>query len=125
MYVNENCNVFGFSGTFFLTANGPAVEGLEFEVQVGPRAAKMLLKEINAITETPKVRRSILQKLREILENGQRKINSTRFFNSKSFSYPKSSSSSSSSSSRSTNSHLSKVSLLIITKVISVYLHNT
>ncbi|KAA0712317.1 Vitellogenin [Triplophysa tibetana] len=91
-----------------LKANGPAVEGLEFEVQLGPRAAKMLLKEINAITETPKVRRSILQKLREILENGQRKINSTRFFNYKTFPYPKSSSRSSSSSSRSINSHLSK-----------------
>ncbi|KAI7791431.1 putative vitellogenin [Triplophysa rosa] len=105
-------NMIGHHGVHITIArgksNGPAVEGLEFEVQVGPRAAKMLLKKINANTETPKVRRSILQKLREILDNGQRNINSssTRFFNNKTFFYPKSSSSS---SSRSTNSHLNTV----------------
>ncbi|RXN18031.1 vitellogenin Ab [Labeo rohita] len=50
------------------TADGPAVEGLELEVQLGPRAAKKLLKEISfPDAETPKVK-AVLQKLRDILE---------------------------------------------------------
>lgn len=91
-----------------LTADGPAVEGLKMEVQVGPRAAKTLLKKINANTETPKVR-SILQKLREIFDSGQgnNSSSSTRFFNHKTLSLAKSSSIHSFSSSRSTNSQVS------------------
>lgn len=101
-----------------LTADGPTVEGLELEVQVGPRAAKMLLKEINANSVTPKAK-SILRKLMEILEDGQRNINSglTRFFNHKTFISPKSTSSQSFSFS-STNSHVPKVSLVFVTKAI-------
>ncbi|XP_048022033.1 vitellogenin isoform X2 [Megalobrama amblycephala] len=91
-------------------ADGPAVEGLELEVQLGPRAAKKLLKEINiGDAKTPKFK-TVLQKLKEILEGGQRNNNS-RFFNHNVLFYPRSTSShsiSSSSSVRSSNSHLSK-----------------
>ncbi|KAL1251197.1 hypothetical protein QQF64_018993 [Cirrhinus molitorella] len=92
-------------------ADGPAVEGLELEVQLGPRAAKKLLKEISfADTNTPKVK-NVLQKLREILEAEQRNNISNSFFNYNKVFYPQSTSShsiSSSSSVRSFNSHLSK-----------------
>ncbi|XP_055073124.2 vitellogenin isoform X2 [Misgurnus anguillicaudatus] len=91
-------------------ADGPAVEGLELDVQLGPRAAKKLLKKINANTETSKVK-SILQKLKLTLEGEQRNNNlsSTRFFNHNIFnSHDRSSSSQSFSSSSSSSSHLSK-----------------
>lgn len=40
-----------------MTADGPAVEGLDLEVQLGSRAAKKLLKEISfANANTPKVK---------------------------------------------------------------------
>ncbi|XP_073669605.1 vitellogenin isoform X1 [Paramisgurnus dabryanus] len=94
-------------------ADGPAVEGLELDVQVGPRAAKKLLKNINANTETSKVR-SILQKLKLTLEGEQRNNNlsSTRFFKANIFNSPDRSSSQSFSSSSSSNSHLSKARFL-------------
>lgn len=105
-----------------LTADGPAVEGLELDVQVGPRAAKKLLKKIN--TETSKVR-SILQKLKIALEGKQRNNNSSssRFFNHNIFISPDRSSSHSFSSSSSSNSHLSKASLFLIIDDTSVYLY--
>ncbi|XP_050959598.1 vitellogenin [Labeo rohita] len=91
-------------------ADGPAVEGLELEVQLGPRAAKKLLKEISfPDAETPKVK-AVLQKLRDILEGEQRNKNSSFFSHNKLF-YHQSTSShsvSSSSSVRSSNSRLSK-----------------
>ncbi|XP_016298359.1 vitellogenin [Sinocyclocheilus anshuiensis] len=91
-------------------ADGPAVEGLELEVQLGQRAAKKLLKEISfADAKTPKVK-SVLQKLRKILEGEQKNKNSSFVSHNKLF-YSQSSSShsfSSSSSVRSSNSHLSK-----------------
>uniref|UniRef100_A0A672N3S3 Si:dkey-4c23.3 n=1 Tax=Sinocyclocheilus grahami TaxID=75366 RepID=A0A672N3S3_SINGR len=66
-------------------ADGPAVEGLELEVQLGPRAAKKLLKEISfADVKTPKVK-SVLQKLRKILEGDQRNKNSSFFSHNKLF----------------------------------------
>nr|APB93354.1 vitellogenin 3 [Ctenopharyngodon idella] len=82
--------------------------GLELEVQLGPRAAKKLLKEINIVdARTPKFK-TVLQKLKEILEGGQRN-NNTRFFNHNVLFSPRSSHSISSSSSvHSSNSHLSK-----------------
>ncbi|XP_073699963.1 vitellogenin [Garra rufa] len=84
--------------------------GLELEVQLGPRAAKKLLKEISfADTKTPNVN-TVLQKLRIILEAEQRNKNSSFFSHNKLF-YHQSTSShsvSSSSSVRSSNSHLSK-----------------
>lgn len=62
---------------YLLTADGPAVEGLELEVQLGLRAAKKLLKEISfADSNTPKVK-VILQKMRKILEGEQRNSNSS------------------------------------------------
>ncbi|XP_067252451.1 vitellogenin [Chanodichthys erythropterus] len=84
--------------------------GLELEVQLGPRAAKKLLKEINIVdAKTPKFK-IVLQKLKEILEGGQRNNNS-RFFNHNVLFYTRSTSSRSirsSSSVRSSNPHLSK-----------------
>jgi len=100
-----------------LIADVPAVDGLELEVKLGPRAAKKLLKEINIVdAETPKV------KIPVHLKGGQRNNNS-RFFNQNILFSPRSTSSHSISSSSSvyfSNSHLSKVSFcFIITKVIS------
>ncbi|ROL40725.1 Vitellogenin [Anabarilius grahami] len=96
-----------------LKADGPAVEGLELEVQLGPRAAKKLLKEINIVdAKIPKFK-TVLQKLKEILEGGQRNNNS-RFFNHNVLFPHRSTSSrsiSSSSSVRSSNSHLSKAKI--------------
>uniref|UniRef100_A0A8C1M9C2 Si:dkey-4c23.3 n=1 Tax=Cyprinus carpio TaxID=7962 RepID=A0A8C1M9C2_CYPCA len=107
-------------------ADGPAVEGLELEVQLGPKAAKKLLKEISfADTKTPKVK-AVLQKLRKVLEGEKMNKNSSFFSHNKLF-YSQSTSShsfSSSSSVRSSKSHLSKVSIFITTKLIpgfSVY----
>ncbi|KAI7791429.1 vitellogenin B1 [Triplophysa rosa] len=48
--------------------DGPAVERLELEVQVGPRAAERLLKQINLVDEETPEGKTILLKLREILE---------------------------------------------------------
>uniref|UniRef100_A0A8C1QXD4 Si:dkey-4c23.3 n=1 Tax=Cyprinus carpio TaxID=7962 RepID=A0A8C1QXD4_CYPCA len=91
-------------------ADGPAVEGLELEVQLGPKAAKKLLKEISfADTKTPKVK-AVLQKLRKVLEGEKMNKNSSFFSHNKLF-YSQSTSShsfSSSSSVRSSKSHLSK-----------------
>lgn len=105
---------------YLLTADGPAVEGLELEVQLGPRAAKKLLKEISfADTKTPKVK-AVLQKLRKVLEGEKMNKNSSFFSHNKLF-YSQSTSShsfSSSSSVRSSKSHLSKVSIFITTKLI-------
>uniref|UniRef100_A0A8C1M9D2 Si:dkey-4c23.3 n=1 Tax=Cyprinus carpio TaxID=7962 RepID=A0A8C1M9D2_CYPCA len=101
-------------------ADGPAVEGLELEVQLGPKAAKKLLKEISfADTKTPKVK-AVLQKLRKVLEGEKMNKNSSFFSHNKLF-YSQSTSShsfSSSSSVRSSKSHLSKVSIFITTKLI-------
>uniref|UniRef100_A0A673LG99 Vitellogenin-like n=1 Tax=Sinocyclocheilus rhinocerous TaxID=307959 RepID=A0A673LG99_9TELE len=49
-------------------AEGPAVERLELEVQVGPRAAERLLKQISLIDEETPEGKVFLLKLREILE---------------------------------------------------------
>ncbi|XP_056614208.1 vitellogenin-like isoform X2 [Triplophysa dalaica] len=48
--------------------DGPAVERLELEVQVGPRAAERLLKQINLVDEETPEGKTILMKLREILD---------------------------------------------------------
>uniref|UniRef100_A0A673KR31 Vitellogenin-like n=1 Tax=Sinocyclocheilus rhinocerous TaxID=307959 RepID=A0A673KR31_9TELE len=105
-------------------ADGPAVEGLELEVQLGQRAAKKLLKEISfADAKTPKVK-SVLQKLRKILEGEQRNKNSS-FFSHNTLFYSQSTSShsfSSSSSVRSSNLHLSKVILNVFTWLQSRFL---
>lgn len=110
---------------YLLTADGPAVEGLELEVQLGPRAAKKLLKEMNIVdARTPKFK-TVLQKLKEILEGGQRNNNS-RFFNHNVLFSPRSSSwsISSSSSVRSSNSHLSKVSFHYNISGFSIYYYS-
>uniref|UniRef100_A0A672PQ27 Vitellogenin-like n=1 Tax=Sinocyclocheilus grahami TaxID=75366 RepID=A0A672PQ27_SINGR len=49
-------------------AEGPAVERLELEVQVGPKAAERLLKQISFIDEETPEGKAFLLKLREILE---------------------------------------------------------
>ncbi|XP_051550339.1 vitellogenin-like [Myxocyprinus asiaticus] len=53
---------------------GPAVEKLELEVQVGPRAAERLLKQINLVDEDTPEGKSILMKLREILETEAKEV---------------------------------------------------
>ncbi|XP_030640291.1 vitellogenin-like isoform X1 [Chanos chanos] len=55
-----------------LPAEGPAVERLEMEVQIGPKAAEKLLKQINIAEEGIPGAKSILMKLREIVEAGMR-----------------------------------------------------
>nr|WPD49410.1 vitellogenin [Sinibrama taeniatus] len=55
-------------------AEGPAVERLELEVQVGPRAAERLLKQINLIDEETPEGKAFLLKLREILETEDKNV---------------------------------------------------
>uniref|UniRef100_A0A8C1RV47 Vitellogenin 2 n=1 Tax=Cyprinus carpio TaxID=7962 RepID=A0A8C1RV47_CYPCA len=82
-------------------AEGPAVERLELEVQVGPRAAERLLKQISLIDEETPEGKAFLLKLREILEteDKNRPVSSESNSNSSRSSSSRSSSSSSSSSS--------------------------
>ncbi|XP_058617380.1 vitellogenin-like [Onychostoma macrolepis] len=54
-------------------AEGPTVERLELEVQVGPRAAERLLKQISLIDEETPDGKAFLLKLREILETEDKK----------------------------------------------------
>ncbi|KAK2907071.1 hypothetical protein QQF64_018996 [Cirrhinus molitorella] len=82
-------------------AEGPAVERLELEVQVGPRAAERLLKQISLIDEETPEGKAFLLKLREILETED--INAPVSSKSSSSSRILSSSSSSSSSSMSSS----------------------
>ncbi|XP_073718320.1 vitellogenin [Misgurnus anguillicaudatus] len=86
--------------------DGPAVERLELEVQVGPKAAEMLNKQINLIDEETPEGKTILLKLREILEAEAKNAP----VSSKSSSSSSSRSSSSRSSSRSSNSRSSSSS---------------
>nr|WPD49409.1 vitellogenin [Sinibrama taeniatus] len=55
-------------------AEGPAVERLELEVQVGPKAAERLLKQINLIDEETPEGKAFLLKLREILETEDKNV---------------------------------------------------
>ncbi|XP_051977952.1 vitellogenin-like [Xyrauchen texanus] len=80
---------------------GPAVEKLELEVQVGPRAAERLLKQNNLVDEDTPEGKSILLKLREILETEAKKVPVSSESSSSRRSRSISSSSSSSSMSRS------------------------
>ncbi|XP_043078191.1 vitellogenin-like [Puntigrus tetrazona] len=91
-------------------AEGPAVERLELEVQVGPRAAERLLKQISLIDEESPEGKAFLLKLKEILETEDK--NRPVSSESKSSSSSHSSSSSSSSSSMS-SSHMSKTATII------------
>ncbi|KAG7327858.1 hypothetical protein KOW79_009464 [Hemibagrus wyckioides] len=82
--------------------DGPALERLELEVQVGPKAAEKLMKEISLVDVENPEESTILLKLREILEGGQRNSSSSSKSSSSSGSSSKSvSNSRSSSSSRS------------------------
>ncbi|KAL1251198.1 hypothetical protein QQF64_018994 [Cirrhinus molitorella] len=80
-------------------AEGPAVERLELEVQIGPRAAERLLKQISLIDEETPEGKAFLLKLREILENEQKTVHISSESRSSSSSHIISSSSSSMSSS--------------------------
>ncbi|XP_073718322.1 vitellogenin [Misgurnus anguillicaudatus] len=92
--------------------DGPAVERLELEVQVGPKAAEMLNKQINLIDEETPEGKTILLKLREILEaqakNAPVSSKSSSSRSSSSSRNSRSSSSSSSSSSSISSSRMSK-----------------
>ncbi|ROL40727.1 Vitellogenin [Anabarilius grahami] len=83
-------------------AEGPAVERLELEVQVGPKAAERLLKQINLIDEETPEGKAFLLKLREILETEDKNVPVSSESSSSSSSRIISSSSSSMSSSRMT-----------------------
>ncbi|XDV22228.1 hypothetical protein PO909_027171 [Leuciscus waleckii] len=89
-------------------AEGPAVERLELEVQVGPRAAERLLKQISLIDEETPEGKAFLLKLREILETEDRNASVSSESSSSS---RRSSSSSSSSSSSMSSSRMSKINL--------------
>lgn len=82
-------------------AEGPAVERLELEVQVGPRAAERLLKQIRLIDEETPEGKAFLLKLREILETEDKNMPISSESNSNSSRHISSSSSSSSSMSSS------------------------
>ncbi|CAM4655383.1 unnamed protein product [Leuciscus chuanchicus] len=86
-------------------AEGPAVERLELEVQVGPRAAERLLKQISLIDEDTPEGKAFLLKLREILETEDR--------NAPVSSESSSSSRSSSSSSSMSSSRMSKTATIM------------
>nr|ACJ65208.1 major vitellogenin isoform 1 [Clupea harengus] len=85
-------------------ADGPAIERLKVEVQVGAKAAEKLLKEINIIDELSPEGRTIITKLKKILEPALKSSSSSS-------SSLLSSLFSSSSSSSSYSSSMSKVSL--------------
>ncbi|XP_052445688.1 vitellogenin-like [Carassius gibelio] len=92
-------------------AEGPAVERLELEVQVGPRAAERLLKQISLIDEETAEGKAFLLKLKDILDTEDKNRNSSESSSSSRSSSSRSSSSSSSrSSSRSSSSSSSSSS---------------
>ncbi|XP_049442919.1 vitellogenin-1-like isoform X2 [Epinephelus fuscoguttatus] len=78
---------------------GEAVERLEIEIQVGPKAAQKLIKKIN-LSEEIIDDRPVLMKLKKILVPGQKNVTSSSSSSSSSSLASLSSSSSSSSSSR-------------------------
>ncbi|XP_052445691.1 vitellogenin-like [Carassius gibelio] len=98
-------------------AEGPAVERLELEVQVGPRAAERLLKQISLIDEETAEGKAFLLKLKGILETEDKNRN---FSESSSSSRSSSSRSSSSSSSRSSSSSSSSGSRSRVTKTATI-----
>ncbi|XP_041941641.1 vitellogenin-like isoform X2 [Alosa sapidissima] len=57
-------------------ADGPAIERLEVEVQVGPKAADKLLKDLPTLQDVPEGK-NILLKLRKILKTGMRNSSSS------------------------------------------------
>ncbi|XP_041913753.1 vitellogenin-like isoform X4 [Alosa sapidissima] len=57
-------------------ADGPAIERLEVEVQIGPKAADKLLKDLPTLQDVPEGK-NILLKLRKILETGMRNSSSS------------------------------------------------
>ncbi|XP_030640314.1 vitellogenin-like [Chanos chanos] len=67
-------NLFGQHVAFVsvLPAEGPAVERVEIEIQTGPKAAEKLLRRINIAEEGIPEAKTILMKLREIVEAGLR-----------------------------------------------------
>nr|AIE43959.1 vitellogenin 5 [Misgurnus anguillicaudatus] len=104
--------------------DGPAVERLELEVQVGPKATEMLNKQINLIDDETPEGKTILLKLREILEaeaknapvSSKSSSSSSRSSSSRTSSRSsnsRSSSSSSSSSSSISSSRMSKTATII------------
>ncbi|CAM4655392.1 unnamed protein product [Leuciscus chuanchicus] len=93
-----------------MRAEGPAVERLELEVQVGPRAAERLLKQISLIDEETPEGKAFLLKLREILETEDRNASVSSESSSSS---RRSSSSSSSSSSSMSSSRMSKTATIM------------
>ncbi|XP_043078158.1 vitellogenin-like [Puntigrus tetrazona] len=94
-------------------AEGPAVERLELEVQVGPRAAERLLKQISLIDEETPEGKAFLLKLKEILETEDKNRPVSSESKSSSSSRIISSSSSSSSGSSMSSSHVTETANLM------------
>uniref|UniRef100_A0A8C1Z631 Vitellogenin domain-containing protein n=1 Tax=Cyprinus carpio TaxID=7962 RepID=A0A8C1Z631_CYPCA len=90
-------------------AEGPAVERLELEVQVGPRAAERLLKQISLIDEETPEGKAFLLKLKEILETEDKNRSVSSESRSSSSHSSRSSRSSRSSSSSSSSSSSNQV----------------
>uniref|UniRef100_A0A8C1PXW0 Vitellogenin 5 n=1 Tax=Cyprinus carpio TaxID=7962 RepID=A0A8C1PXW0_CYPCA len=101
-------------------AEGPAVERLELEVQVGPRAAERLLKQISLIDEETPEGKAFLLKLKEILETEDK--NRPVSSESRSSSSSRSNRSSSSSSSSSSSISLDQTLIMFITLFCLQYL---
>ncbi|XP_026053862.1 vitellogenin-like [Carassius auratus] len=95
---------------------GPTVERLELEVQVGPRAAERLLKQISLIDEETAEGKAFLLKLKKILETEDKNRSVSSESNSNSNSNSSSSSSRSSRSSRSSSSSGSSMSSFRVSK---------
>lgn len=95
------------------SGDGPPLERLELEMQVGPKAAEKLVKEISFVDIDNTEESTILLKLREILEGGLRNVKSNSLSSSAS-----ENSNSSVSSSRSVSSSMSSSSAsAYVTKV--------
>ncbi|XP_066503327.1 vitellogenin-like [Hoplias malabaricus] len=92
--------------------DGPTLERLEFEVDIGPSAAQKLVKEVSVLKSETQEENFVLMKLREILDSGTtgRKSHS-RGSRSSGSSSKSTSSTSSSSSSNSTSSSSSASSV--------------
>uniref|UniRef100_A0A8C4IXH1 Phosvitin n=1 Tax=Dicentrarchus labrax TaxID=13489 RepID=A0A8C4IXH1_DICLA len=106
---------------------GEAIESLEIEVQVGPKAAEKLIKQINLSEEEIIEGRPILMKLKKILAPGLKNSTSSSSSSSRSsrssLSSRSSSSSSRSSSSRSVNRSSSASSLVNLGHVKYIFIY--
>lgn len=101
-----------------LSVEGEIIERLEMEVQVGPKAAEKLIKQINLSEEEIIEGKPVLMKLKKILAPGLKNSTSS---SSSSSSSSRSSRSSSSSSSRVSGSRFSSSSTSSASSLASLF----